>query len=276
MEPYYILLKDKMEDALHALGKSESMQSYATSAIQIISGTILELTKYLQRNRFGSAEEEINFYKHTAPVFYSKLIYFQRIRQIEVTRAGANIAMQKKYLQREYKKIGFFYCANTELFFYYATEMTDKDEMLFVGRKQQILEAKDDYAFLVDTKICPIATYKISKLKASKDLENYILSALHDIKTNSPVSVHLRPVLKWTTSKAAAVEVIYGLFVKKVFNDGSVKLKEIIAAFEQLFHVDLSGYHRIYYDLKMRKKDRTSFLTDTIHKLEEKMDEEEA
>ncbi len=276
MEQYYTLLKSKMDDALLAIGLPENIQVYAKNAIGIISETISTLKDHLLHNSFASPADEIMFFKHIAPEFYSLLIYYNKLYHIEANRASANLEFQKKYLRREYKKLSYFYCANIELFSYYATGSTGRDADLFVSEKPVTAQTQDDYAFWVDTRVCPLATYKISKLKACKELETYILNALHDLKTNNPATLNIPTNLQFTAGKPVAVEMIYLWFVAGVFNNGNAKLKEIAAAAGQWFKTDLSAFHRIYYDIKMRKKERLSFFKKAISRLEEKMDAEEA
>ncbi|MGN6435858.1 MAG: RteC domain-containing protein [Agriterribacter sp.] len=277
MQPFYTLLKEQMEEELRVIETNLAVQEYAAAAIRIIQKYVEELKQFQEDHAFETIAEEIEFFKYQAPEVYAKLIYYRKLYQIHTQNASANIAMQKKQLRREHKKIGYFYCANVELLSYYATGMQERDELLFTRKLQDILHLNDDYAFMIDTRICPLATYKIAKMKAYRRLENDILAILKGLKLQVPTLGTTMPPaeLQWTASKIAITELIYGLYATSVFNSGQARLKEIVAGFEQYFKIDLNDYKSIYQDMKMRKKSRTSFLSELRTKLEAKMDDEE-
>lgn len=277
MQPFYTLLKEQMEEELRTIETNLVIKDYAANAIRIIQKYIEELRRLLEDHEFETVAEEIKFFKYQAPEVYGQLIYYRNLYHIHTKNVSASIAVQKKQLRHEHKKIGYFYCANVELLSYYATGMQERDEHLFTRKEQDILYLNDDYAFMVDTRICPLATYKIAKMKACQRLENDILAILKGLKLQVPTLGTIMPPveLQWTASKIAITELIYGLYTTSVFNSGQARLKEIVAGFEQYFKVDLNDYKSIYQDMKMRKKSRTSFLSELRTKLEAKMDDEE-
>ncbi len=277
MKQFYNLLLQQTEDALLTLERNLPVTDYAAGAIRIIQKAIEELRVFLATYTFETIKEETGFFKHQAPEIFSQLIYFKKLYQLHTRNTPANLSMQKKQLRMEHKKIGYFYCANVELLSYYATGMQDRDEQLFTRRHQDILYSNEDYAFMIDTGICPLATYKIAKMNAYQKLENDILATLKGLKLQMPeVSLARQPPeLRWTGSKIAATELVYSLFATNVMNNGQARLKEIIHAFEYCFSIELKDYQNFYQDMKMRKKSRTSFLQELRNRLEEKMDEED-
>ena len=277
MRPFYNLLKEQMEEELRAIEANLAIKDYAANAIRIIQKYIDELRRLQEDHEFETMADEIEFFKYHAPEVYAQLIYYRKLYHIHTQNTSASIAIQKKQLRHEHKKIGYFYCANVELLSYYATGMQERDELLFTRGAQDILYLNDDYAFMVDTRICPLATYKIAKMKACKRLENDILAILKGLKLQVPTLGTIMPPaeLQWTLSKIAATELIYGLYAVNAFNNGLARLKEIIGAFEHYFKIELKDYPNIYQDMKMRKKSRTSFLSELRTKLETKMDDEE-
>ena len=271
-------LKEALEIALREIASyRQNNLLVAASSIVLINETLTQLKAFVQSYTFSDSLEEIDFFKNIAPEFFALLIYFHKVYTIEAKKPSANIPLQKKHLQREYKKIGYFYCANVDFFSYYNSGMSDRDELLFLSAKQDLLLLPDDYAVLLDSSICPIATYKIAKLKAYTPLEKYIFTELDLVKSRTGTMTSAFPTTKlsWTDSKIAAAELAYSLYANKSFNNGKVELRDIVQEFEHFFNINLGTYHSSYQDMKMRKKSRTSFLEELRDSLERKMDEEE-
>lgn len=241
----------------------------------MIEQYVMELKAWMLSHEFESLTEEVEVFKYHAPEIFAALIYYRKLKTLHNRMNAINRSMQKKYLRRELKKINFFFTTNHELFIYYTKELNDRDQSLFIRNVNDNMYVTDDYAFLMDHRFCPLATYKIAKMKAYQKLEADIINCLKNKETSLLTQQPDQANVHWTASKSAATELVYGLFASGVFNSGQAKLKEIIAVFERSFHLSLDGYHRSYQDLKMRKKSRTSFLSDLRTQLENKMDEEE-
>jgi len=56
------------------------------------------------------------------------------------------------------------------------------------------------------------------------------------------------------------VELIYALFFANCINNGNVKIKDIIEAFEEVFSIDLGEYYRAFVEIKRRKLVRGKFI----------------
>jgi hypothetical protein len=226
---------------------------------------------------FSSPEEEINFFKNVAPLFFSKLIYFQKLYTIRLHSTHADLASRKRLFKAFRKKISYFFEVNASLISYYASGGNANDQQYFLRSTQQILQPMDDFALFVDTRICTVASYKIAKMLAYKKLDLHLLNRLDQLNSEikNPQQSATKKLIQWTASKTAATELVYSLFSSGIFNNGQARLKEIIFAFEQSFQIDLGGYQSAYQDMKMRKKSRTAFLSELRQNLESKMDEEE-
>ena len=78
--------------------------------------------------------------------------------------------------------------------------------------------------------------------------------------------------LTWTGSKVELVELIYAWETAGCFNHGHATIKEIVIYVENIFNIDLSGYYRMFCDIRNRV-DRTAFLDKLIKFLKARMDE---
>ncbi len=252
--------------------------AYAERAVGIIIPYINQLRNFILTYRFKDPEEEITLFKNIVPEFISLLIYHQKLFHIEMRRPAASISIQQKLLQREYKKIGYFFSSNMELLAYYNAGIADKDRTLFMRGGQDILLTPDDYALLFDPQFCPVASYKIAKMKAYGRLQEYLLNALSTLKKTRDTrssQLHRKSNLQWTDSKVAATELGYGLFANKSFNNGKADLKDIFEGLESFLNIKLGLYHSTYQDIKRRKKERTPYIRQTMENLEQKMDRDD-
>lgn len=268
-------LRQLLEQLEEALSQQETKPS--KSATTLITDAVSLLTDWIMKEGFAGPDEEINFFKHVAPSFFSRLIFLQKRYQLDIQSSCGDFSSRKRLIKQFRKKIGYFFNANAPFLSYYASGATDQDSLYFLRINQNNLRASDDWALFVDRRICTLATYKIAKMIAYQKLDSFLRAwqAELNAEMNNPVPARFKNALQWTASKSAATELAYGLFSSGIFNNGQARLKEIIYAFEQCFQIDLGGYQSAYQDMKMRKKSRTAFLSDLRQKLESKMDEEE-
>jgi hypothetical protein len=81
---------------------------------------------------------------------------------------------------------------------------------------------------------------------------NQRIKQLKSVPENSEQAYHSG--IDWTLPKAHAVELAYALFYAKAFNNGQVKLNQIISAFETAFNIPLKNFHRTFIDVKNRTR----------------------
>lgn len=79
--------------------------------------------------------------------------------------------------------------------------------------------------------------------------------------------------MDWTGNKIDAIELIYALQNNGSINKGTADIKEMAAAFEQIFNIDLGNYYHAFVELKARKSNRTKFLDSLKESLIKRMDE---
>jgi hypothetical protein len=80
-------------------------------------------------------------------------------------------------------------------------------------------------------------------------------------------------MLQWTADKINLVELIYALSFANCINNGNVKIKHIMEAFEKVFSIDLGEYYRAYVEVKRRKIIRGKFMRILLGLLEENITE---
>ena len=82
--------------------------------------------------------------------------------------------------------------------------------------------------------------------------------------------------LKWTSSKSALVEMIYGLNAVGAVNDGKMEVKRIAFWMGSTFNIDIGDVYKTYAEIKNRKGNRTKFLDSLAEGLNNRMNADDA
>ncbi len=85
----------------------------------VILNFISKLKTYVHSYNFFTKEEEINFFKHLKPKFYSKLIYHQKVVNIQSHLPMGIMQDIKNYYLNELKKINDYFNSNHEFVTYH-------------------------------------------------------------------------------------------------------------------------------------------------------------
>ena len=112
--------------------------TYAEKAITATIKTSEDLKTAFLKHSFNTKEEEIEFFKHLKPKIVSKLIYYNEIFNIEISKpSGANKTIKKHY-EKQQSKLKNFFNANKEFYKYYRSQNTCLDKKYFLRRKHDI------------------------------------------------------------------------------------------------------------------------------------------
>ncbi|MFK7747642.1 MAG: RteC domain-containing protein [Kordia sp.] len=106
-------------------------------------------TKVLQ-NGFENTEEEITFFKHYKPKIFSKLIYYQKLFNIESKRPRSSNKSQIKYFNNHIDRLQNYFNDNLEFYHYYRRGASILDEYYFVRGKADIRLFPDTFSFFID------------------------------------------------------------------------------------------------------------------------------
>lgn len=271
LEGQYSLLQDQLEQA----GLEESSIAKAEKCIQLTRTAMEDLKQLISKHRFVSKPEEIQFFKEVKPKFYSLFIYYLKLYDIETRRPNATQRAEEKFLRKELRRLSYFFKNNAAFYQYYRTGASYLDEQYFLRSSQDLYLSLDPYYLNIDPSFCTSHDYKLSKLIASEKLQTFLQQALEKNNTRSGEGNTLmaKPVLTWTGSKAALIELIYALQSCGVYNNGSAEVKLIAGYFQEAFHVDLGNYYRTFQEIRIRKGSRTHFLELLTERLIKRMDE---
>ena len=241
---------------------SDVSSDKAIYMIDFIRPLFEELREFIHQYTFQDANEEILFFKDIKPFILSKLIYFNDIYLLELRKPNGSKEVLKEYYKKKQTAITEFCNANLDFYQYYRSKATHLDRYYF-------LREHENY------KLC----HNCGMFDKDPMLEIYLQQRLQELERkevieNSRTSLPDNPFL-WTGTKIAAIELGYAIYAAGVLNNGNADIKEIMTYIEASFKIDLGDYYRTYLAIRERKKDKTSFLTNLINKLLQKMDEDD-
>lgn len=273
MTGYYKSAIDDLEDQINELTyEQDDLLVFYEKTIQLILNKTAELKKYMVKTGFKNQKEEIYFFKRVKPLFIAKLIYYNSLYKIETKRPYGGDKTIKKYLNVELSKIKRYFDGNLEFYKYYRTNSTYLDHKYFLRGKHDIKLSLDTYYFEADHSFATSHDYKVAKIIANDLIQVYLEDQLTHHNQKKIVD---EPVLNWTSSKVALIELIYSLHAQGVFDNGNTDIKVIVKMFENIFHINLGDFYHTYLELRSRKMNRTKFLDSLRDALIKKMDEQD-
>jgi hypothetical protein len=120
------------------LDRYEALKKCKGDILQIIAPIIrlkeemfTQLKAFISSYDFQSEEEEIHFFKEIKPKLFSRLIYYQKVFQIETMRPNGSKSVQKNYLEKELDRLTDFFNQNLEFCTYYRSGNTHFDKFFF-------------------------------------------------------------------------------------------------------------------------------------------------
>lgn len=247
----------------------------AELSIKVLLSVIDKLKKFTLKYKFKNEAEEIHFFKHLKPQFISKLIYHNKVFNIETKKPHGGEKVIRKYLNNELDKLKRYFDSNLDFYKYYRTNSSYLDFKYFVRGKHDIKLTLDTFYFEADHRFSTSHDYKISKIIAHDLIQVYLEAELMNLDRKESKKYQDVPKVKlnWTESKTALIELIYALHSQGAFDNNKADIKDIAAYFEAIFNIDLGDYYRTYLEIRIRKSNRTKFIDNLKENLIKRMDE---
>ncbi|MGH2645412.1 MAG: RteC domain-containing protein, partial [Chitinophagaceae bacterium] len=179
-------------------------------------------------------------------------------------------------LEGELNRIRYFFTQNLDFYNYYSSGSVYLDEELFTRGRYDLMLIRDEYSLMIDPVFCTVHSYKVAKILAYELLQTYLHQTLEQLehkKSQGAQKDVSKSFLKWTGSKTDLIELLYALQTTGVFNNSQADVKKIALFLESVFNVSLGNYYRVFQEIRIRKKNRTSFLDRMRETLIHRMDE---
>ncbi|RXG21708.1 RteC domain-containing protein [Leeuwenhoekiella marinoflava] len=245
----------------------------ANAGIEIANDSLSKLKEIVEQEDFENVPEEIDFFKHIKPCPMSYLIYFSEMRSCESRKPKAGASFQIRFFEKELRKINKFFYRNNDFVQYMEQGHSYMDHQLFTRNHRKNFPFTPMINYYQYPEFSSSHDMLWAKIQAMYRLIHYIREALEALKPGSVDILHPQkhPVLLWSGSKTALVELIYALYASQYLNHGLSDLSTVVASFEDFFNIKLDGIYKTYGEIKSRKGSRTKFLEELILKLEYKM-----
>ena len=239
-----------------------------------------ELRRKVSGSQFETKEEEILFFKEQKPEVLSKLLYFNKLFQIESKFPNGSDKIVIEYLNNELDNLTYFFNRNLDFYQYYPSKSTMCDEYYFIRGKNDLRLNSDSSQFNSDPNFSTGYDFKVAKILAYEMLRIYLITRLQTVGKVKDLeemrTKYAKSPMNFTGKKIWLIEFGSALANSGDFNNGRVEIKEMMDFLGAVFNVDLGDYYRTYIAIKDRKKDRTAYLTKLIEILEKKMDEDDS
>lgn len=280
MERFVNNLKERLNEDIQVIESSEpDIFNKSAGIIKVLEKAFEELKAFIDGYTFKNQTEEITFFKEIKPQLFSRLVYYNKVYNIEMRMPSGTCSDKKIYLDSMLGRIKYFFDMNFDFYHYYRSGNTHLDKYYFQRGKPDIQLILDSFYFERDTKFSTSHDFKVAKILANEMLTVYLNNKLirleqypHEIEDNSSC---LKGKHAWTGSKTDLSEILYAIYVKGCLDNGNVDIKELADYFGIMFNVDLKDIYRIYLNIRCRKGSRTLFLDSLTEGLNQKMDEDD-
>lgn len=263
----------RYKDILKTLGNElddietriEDVLIRAEKGIRLAKKALQETRKLIDDHEFKSEHDEITFFKKIKPSLNSKLIYYVKLFNIESRRPRSSKKSQTKYLNGHIDKLQSFFNDNLEFYHYYRRNATSLDEQYFLRGNADIRLLPDSLLFYTDERFSTSHDSTVATIIAYDMLIVHLKTEIDKLENNNSMEQAMNPFsqqshLFWTAHKTDLIELIYALHSCGAVNSGTADIKEMAAAFERLYNIDLGNYYHTFVEIRSRKSNNTKFL----------------
>ncbi|MCY0970847.1 RteC domain-containing protein [Chryseobacterium wangxinyae] len=221
---------------------------------------IRQLKDNLRQYQFSDWSDEIHFFKNTKPQFIAVYIYYSKVLAIEASKPYADPDALRAYYENERANLLYFYNEQREFISYYRRKSTYLDKKYFVRFKFDFKLKLSPELYSYDEEFSTSHDHIVAQILSNDLLDHYLSNKIDSKEVEEGSIAHIKN-LEWTAPKVALIELLYALHQTKCFNGGQSDLAEIFRWAENSLHINLGNYHKTLSEIRLRKMDRTKFLS---------------
>lgn len=238
--------------------------SKASKCLIIVGSVISQLKQFVYEYQFESIQEEISFFKEQKPVILSQYFYYDKVFSLKLSEPFSSVDELRVYFHQSLSELQEYVKQNTQFYKYCLSNSTHLDDKYFT-RTEKLLGDPD-----IDAKFSTGFDNVLARILAYQMVKEYLLTQLQKLDTDTSDKASS---LRWTGTKSALIELIYGLQSVDAVNNGKADIKQIADSFEHLFNISLGNYYRQFQEIRLRKSGKTNFLDDMREKLTQRLDD---
>lgn len=234
---------------------------------------IRQLKDVLRHYQFPDWSSEIYFFKNTKPQFVAVYIYYSKVLAIEASKPYADSQALRSYYENERTNLLYFYNEQKEFISYFRRKSTYLDKKYFVRFKFDFKLKLSPELYSYDEEFSTSHDHIVSQIMANDLLDQYLASKIDSKNSKENSIIHIKNNLEWTAPKVSLVELLYALHQTKCFNGGHSDLTEIFRWAENSLNISLGNYHKTLSEIRLRKTDRTKFMSLLQHNFNQYLDD---
>ncbi|WP_028122582.1 RteC domain-containing protein [Epilithonimonas tenax] len=266
------LWKD-LTTAVDQINRSENdIVIRAEEILMETDASIRQLKDLLRQYQFSDWSNEIYFFKNTKPQFVAVYIYYSKVLALEASKPYADSQALRSYYENERSNLLYFYNEQREFISYYRRKSTYLDKKYFVRFKFDFKLKLSPELYSYDEEFSTSHDHIVSQIMANDLLEQYLTNKIDSKDSKENSIAHIKN-LEWTAPKVALIELLYALHQTKCFNGGHSDLAEIFRWAENSLNINLGNYHKTLGEIRLRKIDRTKFLSLLQHNFNQYLDD---
>ncbi|RYE36020.1 MAG: tetracycline regulation of excision, RteC, partial [Sphingobacteriales bacterium] len=177
------------------------------------------------------------------------------LRDIEINRPFAEGRHLKHYYVKCLDELEVTKSYSREFYNYYRSGDHTKDSLFFLRNPLLLKQGKDTSSEGFDAAFMTPHDHTVANILASSRLQECLQGKIKVYNRKASQNT-----LKWTGTKVELVELIYALHLAGKLNGGNAGLKQVASCMEAALNIELGQLHRIFLEIRERKKERTKFL----------------
>lgn len=228
-----------------------------------------ELKAYALVHPFGGDEEEIRYFKYYKPALTGRLLYYYRVYQIESGCPGC-LRVAETYYRKAMERAERMMERNLSFYQYYHSGSTYRDSYYFLWAKGELSPESDSFVLDEETEFSTGYDILAARLISVEMLLVYLSRRIERVARGDDMEAVPENEHRWTDTKIAAVQLIYGIHAAGSVDNGNAEIGELAALFEKTFHVELGNVYHAFGRLR-GQLNPTAFLDEMKEKLLKKM-----
>jgi hypothetical protein len=269
MNGFFDMVLSQLDAGLDGLKMEPNLIHRLDGSVKLVKKAVSGLKAELRKDPFAGREQEIFYFREQAPMVYSRLFYFLKLRLLEAHRAHLSPESFRRELEKEMTRIEDFYERHRQLLQSTCGDDSFWDGCLYTRRGCGDWWAEEEGLYIDED--FTIGCYWVAKNRANEALQKWLLEQLDSADGAGSVEVAI-PSLRWTAKQVDFYELLYGLHLVGCLNNGKATLKETMEGFADFLGVPLGNFNVGLQEIARRKINPTKFLDHILEKLKEKLD----
>ncbi|WP_162946209.1 RteC domain-containing protein [Chitinophaga barathri] len=232
-----------------------------------------ETIAYWQQNDFRDAAEELSFFRHTYPAALAHWMFWSQVHLVEEIHPLGTAEMSILFYSGLLKGIAPIISRRQGVAAWLENMPEDKLSFFFFNTPTILQLAA--FPNLPANMVLPRNEHSqhLASSWAYQRLADYLMAQIDRLSGPGRVG-RGQHQLRWVLSKASLTELVYALHEYGAF-DGRPEISRIASAVSEWFGVDLGNIYKAYEGIRIRKKDRTPFISGLVTALLRRLDHDD-